>query len=406
MMITKKISIIIIASFFIFLKTFAQDSILVENIIRGDIQFKNKNFVEAEKLYSAAIKIKNNDSEIYIKRGQTLFELKNYDAAINDYQIAKDLKNDLALYKIAESYAELNNSKKSCYFLNLYLKTNSKIYESEIKQNKAFEKITDSQEWINLWKNDYYNSQEKLLAEANYQMQRNNDNEAFLISENILAKNKKKHEAHYLRGELFLKTKEYKNAAKSFEEAHKIKQKNFDYLQKAGDAYFLAKKYKNALEAYEKCSQQNAADIELIQKKAECLFILKKYDEANTQIDKYLYYNNLDFKALFLSAKIKLAQNELFKALEQINICIINNINTAEYYTLRADIYAQTESYTNASNDYSMALDLQPDQAEVYYKLGNIKFKLNETQSACSNWNTALRKGYYKAADKINIYCK
>ena len=405
-MITKKISITIILVLIIIGNIFSQESIYLEKIFKADAQFHYKNFEIAENLFSEAINIKNNNALIYIKRGNCFLAQRNYDKAIKDYKSAILLKNNIAIYKIARTYSLANNSVKACEYLNKYLKTKGKFSQSEIKMDTAFSNIENTKEWNNLWRNEFYSSYEKALEEAKYQMFRDKDEEALVIVNKILSKNKKRHEALEIRGDILIKFKDYKAAAKNYSEAYKIKSRNSNYIKKAGDAYFLAKKYKNALESYNTYLKQSPSDISIFHKKTLCLYKLNNLVEANNTLNLYLKYYTKDFEALLLSSKINYGLKEYFTALEKINICIENDKNNIEYYVLRGDIYSSTDNFENAKNDYAMALDLNPKMPEVYYKRGIAKIKLHDNKGACSDWQKAQRGGYHKAADYIEKHCK
>jgi tetratricopeptide (TPR) repeat protein len=402
---TLKLYIITISFILINISAFAQSQDFNEIYALSDAAFHYKNYEQAKIFYSKAIVLKPNMAELYIKRGNSNYEEKMFDAAILDYKTALSLNNSTANYKISQCYAQTGNAAKACEYLELYLKSSDKITESEIKLNEAFSNIKNTKEWNKLWKNEYYSSFEKTYSEVLYQSSRNNDVEALEIIEEYLNKNSKKHEALELRGDILMKLKDYKNAEKTYSSALKLKPNNSEYILKAGNANFELGNFNKALEYYVKYSEIEQYNIEIKYKIAETEYQLKNYENASKNIDLYLKYYPSETDAIFLSSKIKYENNDLFPALEQINLCLKNNDSAPNYYVLRGDIYMKTQTFQNASDDYSMALDLNPKQAEVYFKRGISKTKIHDNVGACSDFKKAEQMGFYKASNFTSEYC-
>ena len=122
--------------------------------IKANIEFEAKNYQEAISLLNKAILLNENDSKLYFKLGESFQASEDYTNALEVYSKCLKLKEDLAFLKIAESYAETGASQKSVEYLNEYLKTRNKLFESEIKLNPSFIKIENSKEWKDLYGND------------------------------------------------------------------------------------------------------------------------------------------------------------------------------------------------------------------------------------------------------------
>ncbi len=53
-----------------------------------------------------------------------------------------------------------------------------------------------------------------------------------------------------------------------------------------------------------------------------------------------------------------------------------------------------------------MALDLEPDNPEVWYMKGLARWSMNDREGALSDWKQASRLGSYEAALKLEEYGK
>ena len=58
-----------------------------------------------------------------------------------------------------------------------------------------------------------------------------------------------------------------------------------------------------------------------------------------------------------------------------------------------------------AEKDYSMALDLNPDNAQIYFNRGILRFEKGEISNFCKDMNKALMLKDYNAEYYVNKYC-
>ena len=67
--------------------------------------------------------------------------------------------------------------------------------------------------------------------------------------------------------------------------------------------------------------------------------------------------------------------------------------------------YINTSTWEFAISDYSMALDLDPRNAEVYFNKGFALLKTGNRDDACRDYRMALKYGNKKASAEINKNC-
>ncbi len=370
-----------------------------------------KKYDEAEKILTKLISENNKNAYLFLELGDLYFKQSKFEDAIKQYVFAMKNKNNTAIYKLAETYSILNDAPKATEYLKLYLKTNNKLLQSEIKLNPSFKNIETSKDWINLWKTEYYNNYEKKLDEAKFFISKGDETNAFDILDKLIIQSNRRHKSYEMRADLLMQKGEYKNSAKSYEKASEIKKHNIVYKEKIAEAYFKDKNFKKSLKY---CTQaiyenKNIADLYLLKAKNE--FELKKYNKAKNTISLYLKYYPFNDEALNLLGKIYYNQKKYLKALEKYNVLLSDKKTDkkslkAKYYENRADAYMAVSMYDNVIKDLSMALDLNPKMQEVYYKRGIAKVKLNKKVEACYDFKFAYDMGYYKASDLIMKYCR
>ncbi len=378
------------------------DSLYVLSITKID----NKQYSQAIELLNRIIENEPNNFNLYLKKAEVFYFQANYKSAILDFEKACKLEKNCASYQLAECYSQLNNAKKASDYIRIYLKSKNKLFPEEIKLNPAFSNIENSNEWKKIWKEKYYSKYEMKLSEAKYLSSKNDYAEAFEILDIILIKSNNKHRAYSMRGDIFMLVKDYKNAAKDYSHAIKIRKKNIDYLYKRANAYLLAHKYKKALKDYNLLIDKDPRKLILFYKRATVNNELKKYKKALSDINIFLKFYTKNKEALFLCGRINYNNDNFFKALEVLNICVELDKTNPKYFEKRGDIHFNTRTYNYAIKDYYLALDLSPKSGEIYFKIGNTYFKQGYYKRACENWKRAEQLDYYKASDFLVKYCK
>jgi tetratricopeptide (TPR) repeat protein len=72
---------------------------------------------------------------------------------------------------------------------------------------------------------------------------------------------------------------------------------------------------------------------------------------------------------------------------------------------LRGTAYYNLESWQFARFDLAMALDIDPNQSELLYKMGMCWHELGFDEKACSWWQKAANRKHRPAAEMLFKYC-
>lgn len=77
-----------------------------------------------------------------------------------------------------------------------------------------------------------------------------------------------------------------------------------------------------------------------------------------------------------------------------------------DYFIGRANSYMATKTYKYAIKDYSMALDLDPKNVDVYKKKAQAHKLAGEMKKACAEWSHAAKLGDIESQDNLKKYCR
>ncbi|MCK4662251.1 MAG: tetratricopeptide repeat protein [Bacteroidales bacterium] len=364
-----------------------------------------KNYENAITYYSKAIKNNPNNHLYFIEKGECYYLLNNYNKAINDFHEANKIKPDIADYYIAKCYAKLKNNDTTIIYLEKHLESKYKLYKSQIRLDKDFIEISKTKQWENLWKKDWYNKYENLLADAQYLIKKNKLNDALDIVNDIIDRRTKWHKAYIIRAQIYVYEKNYKLAIEDYNTAIKYRKRNDNYYLYRAKAFYNLGKYKKALSDYSTALKLNQYNLNYYLQKSETEYFLKKYESSLSDINIYITYFNTDDKAISLCGKIHFEMGNYLKALEYFNKAIELNPSEIEYLISRADTYLATKTYKYAEQDYSMILDISPFLGKVYYNRGIARQNLNNTKGACRDWEKARMYKYLDADKYLMKHC-
>ena len=397
-----KNTILILMFIFISINIFSQEN----KYLLSKIAYEKANYIESLSYLDMFVeKYPENKKALFLKI-DVLFKTKKYDdAKTNILKLNKHKDKDYYLL-LARAWAGLNKKKESIDNLKLYIQTRYKKSEAIIKSYKEFDILIKNSEWIGIWKKDIYSQRERLLNNAKYAFSIKNFSEANIYLDKYLLKYKKSAEAYFLNAEISAAKNEYKNALINYSKAIDLEENSNEINLAYAVCLIELKKGKKALQVLNKIIENDSTEINAFYQRAKLNLLINKLEKAQEDIDFYLKYYSENEKAIYLSAEIDFAANDFLSAIPKFGKLIKQNPAKEEYFIGRANSYMKTKTYKYAINDYSMALDLNPKLANVYFKKANAHKELGEIKEACASWNYSYKLGNNKCSKLIYKYCK
>ncbi len=377
-----------------------------ETYILAIANIEKNAFQEAINLLNELIAQEPNKAEYYIQRGNAFFANRNYNDAKNDFIQANDLKSSIASFELAKTYAELHQPELMLIELENHLKSSYKKDKALIMSDASFTIYEREKIWEDFWKQEWYNSQDLLIDEIEFELKYNHYNEALTKANLKLKKSKNNHRILALRGEALAALGDYPSAIKDFSSAIKLNKRTENYYIQRAKSYIETEKYKNAAEDLETALNLNPANFDNYKTLAMAYAKDGNIEKAEENLNFYLTFFENDKDASLLFGKIYLDANQPLKALPYLNKCLENDKTNPEYFTMRGNAYMQTKTYQYAIKDYSMALDLEPNDADAYLNKGIARQKLGDQDGACSDWKKADRLGSKKAREYLLESCQ
>ena len=134
---------------------------------------------------------------------------------------------------------------------------------------------------------------------------------------------------------------------------------------RAGEGSYYA-----AATAYGRLIDACYPDPHLILKRAAMLIKAGDSDAAKDDMQRYLAIDPDNTGALGLMGKTYAEEGAIYEALPYLNANIEKHPGEAEAFSLRGDAWLAARTWEKAAEDYTMSLDLDPENADVNLNMG------------------------------------
>lgn len=396
----KKI-ILNISFLFLFFAGFSQNLNLNVNYYKALSYFHKSSF-------DSALLILNNSPQslnVNLLKANILFSSNDFANAILFLkELHKEAAKESSLL-LSRIYASMGFSEESCFWLNEYFNFKDPIFYSKLLSFPEFEQINKTADWRDFWEKPRYSKKYEKLAEAEYLI---NSQDYFSALDILQTENfgSLDYQKNFYLSKIYYNLGDNKKA-KSF--------LNSSLTSKPKFLPALELKYEISL-TENNLSELYSSALQLLSLFPENPQNLLKYSEAcflNNKINEARYYNEIycnifsnDEKALLLMSKIYIADKDFLKALPILNNLITQNPGEKDYFILRGDAYYSLESWKYAREDYSMALDIDPNLPEILFQVAQCWHNMGFEKKACIYWQKAADKKHRQAAKSFYKYCR
>ncbi len=373
--------------------------------LRAVFLCESEEYSEAIRHFAAVPNLKTN-AELLVLRGKCFLLSGKTQQAITDFSMANSLCPKQASLMLARAYAKLGNAQKAVEIITEHIKSKYRKPEKNIRYLIEFANIDKTPEWQAFIRSDLSKRYESEMAEAYFEMSLNNKEKAILILDNLIARNDRIHRAYYLKGKVLIATKDYHEAKKNFEKALSLNKNNNEYRIEYARACALEGDDSKAFAVFSELIIKQPYKANLYFERSKVAERLNLHDIALNDLQVFTDAAPKSIAAELMKGKIYAKNNNNFKAIRCFNAVLKETEPTESLFLARADAYVKTKTYKMAIHDYSMALDLVPNNGKTYYKRANIHFQIGDNEKACYDLGKALHFGYVKARIKIMQNCK
>jgi len=201
-------------------------------------------------------------------------------------------------------------------------------------------------------------------------------------------------EAYQVRRDVYIVLKEYEKALEDGKRCLKMKEDDKAYYRLA-QIYEHLEMYSEAEEAYRRSIQKNRRVVATHFSYARLLYQQGKYDVAGNEVIQVLQMEPRHLEAILLQSKIYSAQGEYLKASETLSMASVHYSDEPLIYIYRGDIASKMNQAGYAIIDYSKAIELDPESAEIYYKRAGAYEEIRDYENALGDYEQLLEMSKY-----------
>jgi tetratricopeptide (TPR) repeat protein len=345
------------------------------------------------------------ESRLFTQRADAYILKGDYSAAISDYNEADKLTPGSGEYGLSRIYALKGDAGTALYHLELSMKSAFKKGEKEILLDPAFSSIENRQEWRQFWKKEWYSTSEKSISEIEYYTAAGKLDESKDVLSDLKRSVGNESDIQYAEALIEMASGKYQDAIKTITALNASDPGSEKYLRIMAKAQAGASDPAGASTSYSQLLASGVADAGLYILRAECYDKTGETDKALTDIAKYLEIYPENMKALSLAGKVAAKSGDNLKALEYFSKNLKLHPNDPQCYIDRADSYFISKTWDLAINDYSMSLDLNPANSDVWLNKGIALLSSGKADDACHDFRRAFSLGNKRVTDYLSRNC-
>jgi Flp pilus assembly protein TadD len=359
---------------------------------------------EAISVLTAALDVLH-ESIIYLERAEAYMAKGDYSSAINDFNNANKIEPSSGDYGLARIYGLKGDPSTAVYHLESCMRSAYKRSEKEILLDPSFSLIENRPQWRQFWQKEWFSTLEKGIVEIEYAVSTGNEEEARHLMADLSGIYTDDNEIKYANALISFSEKKYTESLNSLSSLLAEEPGNEKYIRLYARAQEASGNYSGASLSYTRLMNLNIPDPELLMLRAECYRRTGETEKALDDLTTFLEFYPGSKKALSFAGKVAAASGDNLKALSFFSENVRLHPNDAECYVDRANSYFISKSWDWAIKDYSMSLDLRPDNSEVWLNKGIALFNLGKNDDACHDFRKAFSLGNRKATEYISRNC-
>jgi|GEM_PF-6290889 len=378
----------------------------LNNNLLKSIAFFDINQFDSAIVYASKVNDANIVKMAIQIKAESYFNINKFNDALSEFLKFTNKnaeKNALFIAKIYSQNQDWDNTDK---WLRLHLKSEYKINLGVIKIDTFFTKFSKTKLWNNLWIENWQNSTDEKIADVEYLTSKNKYTEALEISDEICVLQPNCYKNYYIRAQIYNKLTDVNNEIYSYKNALKYSPNNDKYNFQYAKCLLNAEKYKKAYQEFEKTKAINPYFPRISYYLALSNFKLGDYEKTINYITEYRKIMPTDEDAIWLAGYAYKENLDYEKAITIFDEGIKTAKQKVGLFIGKGESLYNLQKYGEAAQAFTLALDYDPQNGNIYYLRGLAYIETDNKTNACRDWEKAVKFGFFKANDLISINCQ
>lgn len=347
----------------------------------------------------------NGDANLLSVRGDIYLRASMIREARADFMRAENLSQGSGLYGLARCAAAGGDAKTAVSLLEAHLKSALRKPEPEIMLDPSFRFVSSSPEWRALWKKDWYRGDERKSWEIDYYLKSGRNDMAAGAYAELASLYPEKPVTEYCHACILMSNGKYREAADILETITGNSDAPAGWLYTLAEAREGEGSAYAAAAIYDRMISAHVADPALLLKRARMLIRSGDREAAKKEMQRYISIDPDNTEALGLIGKTYAEEGAIYEALPYLNDNVDKHPGEASSFRLRGDAWLAARTWDRAAEDYTMSLDLDPENGNVNLNLGIALINSGRSDDACYYLRKARSLGVKEATDYLARYC-
>jgi predicted Zn-dependent protease len=345
------------------------------------------------------------DADMLLVRGKILLRANRLKEAKSDFMAAENLKPGSGMYGLAACAAAEGDGRATAAYMEAHLKSQYRKEEPAILLDEAFRTISSSPEWKALWKRDWYKGYERKRWEIVHYLKAGRTDLAEEAWNGLSGLYPDMPVTEYCNACILMSKGRYREAAGILVPLTVSTETPAEWLYtlaevRAGEGNWYA-----AATVYSRLIDEGHPDPQLLLKRSQMLIRAGDREPAKTDMERYLNIDPDNTEALGLIGRTYAEEGAIYEALPYLNSNVEKHPGEPAAFRLRGDAWMAARTWEKAAEDYTMSLDLDPENGAVNLNLGIVLINNGKKDDACYYLRKARSLGEKGATEYLARYC-
>ena len=345
------------------------------------------------------------DALMLTARGDIFLKASMLKEAKSEFMRAESISQGSGLYGLARCAAAEGDTRTAVSLLEAHLKSSLRKSEPEILLDDAFKSVSSSPEWRALWKKDWYRGYERKSWEIDNYLKSGQTGLAEGAYAELASVYPEMPVTQYWHARILMSSGRYREASDILFGITQGDDTPAAWLYSLAEAREGEGDSFEAAVVYDRLMNSRIADPGLLMKKARMLLKSGDRDAARKEMQKYMAIDPDNTEALGLIGRTYAEEGAIYEALPYLNENVEKHPGESSAFRLRGDAWLAARTWERAAEDYTMSLDLDPDNGAVNLNLGIALINSGRSEDACHYLRRARSLGVKEATDYLAKYC-
>ncbi len=345
------------------------------------------------------------DADMLLVRGNIFLRAARLKEAKSDFMAAENMKPGSGMYGLAVCAAAEGDGRATAAYMEAHLRSQYRKEEPEILLDNSFRTVISSPEWKAIWKKEWYKGYERKRWEIDHYLKAGRTDLAEEAWNVLSGMYPDMPVTEYCNACILMSKGRYREAAGILEPLTVSRDTPAEWLftlarARAGEGNWYA-----AATIYSRLIAEAHPDPQLLLKRSQMLIRAGDREAAKSDMERYLNIDPDNTEALGLIGKTYAEEGAIYEALPYLNSNVEKHPGEPAAFRLRGDAWMAARTWEKAAEDYTMSLDLDPENAAVNLNLAIALINSGRQDDACYYLRKARTLGEKGATDYLARYC-